>query len=67
MKSNGYNEDGWDLYEEQTRCEFEEYACRKGYALARHPEYKWEYLNNSTGKVWDMYHHGHVKGRTWNA
>lgn len=66
MKSNGCNEDGWDLFEEQTRQEFEYYACRQGYDLFRHPEDTWCYFNQRTEDAWRMYHVGHVKGRTWN-
>lgn len=35
MKPNGCNEDGWDLYEEQTRQDFEYYAVRRGYSVVR--------------------------------
>lgn len=67
MKSNGCNEDGWDLFEEQTRQEFEYYACRQGYDLFRHPEDTWCYFNQRTEDAWRMYHVGHVKGRTWSG
>ena len=66
IKSNGCNEDGWDLFEEQTRQEFEHYACRRGYDLYKHPDYPWQYFNTRTEDAWEMYHHGHVKGRNWN-
>lgn len=66
MKSNGCNEDGWDLYEEQTRQEFEYYAVRRGYSVVRDSEYSFFYAEQRTADAWEMYHHGHVKGRVWN-
>jgi len=66
MKSNGCNEDGWDLFEEQTRQEFEYYAVRRGYSVVRDSEYSWVYADKRTADAWEMYHHGHVKGRTFN-
>lgn len=66
MKNNGCNEDGWDLFEEQTRQEFEHYASCQGYDLRRHPENTWCYFNQRTEDAWRMYHVGHVSGRTWN-
>lgn len=66
IKSNGCNEDGWDLFEEQTRQEFESYACRRGYSVVRVSEYNFFYDDPTTQDAWEMYHQGHVKGRAWN-
>lgn len=66
VKSNGCNEDGWDLYYQETRDEFEYIAFRKGYDLTYDIECPWTYLNNTTDIAWEMFHIGHVKGRVWN-
>ncbi|QHJ82006.1 MAG: hypothetical protein [Bacteriophage sp.] len=66
MKPNGCNEDGWDLFEESTRKIFEEYAYRRGYSIVRDSEYSFFYADPRTEEAWEMYHRGHVKGRTWN-
>lgn len=66
MKNNGCNEDGWDLYEDHTRKEFEFYAVRQGYVLTRDTECPWVYAEQCTEDAWRMYHVGHVSGRTWN-
>lgn len=63
--NNGCNEDGWDLYEEQTRKEFEFYACRQGYDMTKDSECPWIYKEQRTEDAWRMYHVGHVKGRVW--
>jgi hypothetical protein len=67
MRDNGCDDDGWDLFEEQTRQEFEFYACRQAYDLHRHPRDTWTYSNQATQSAWRMFHLGHVKGRTFNA
>ncbi len=67
MKSNGCNEDGWDLFEEQTRQEFEYYACRQGYNLAKDSEYSLFYAEPHTEDAWRMYHQGHVSGRVFSV
>jgi len=66
MKANGCNEDGWDLYEEQTRSEFELYARTQGYDLTRDSEYSFMYARTKTNSAWVMYHKGHVDGRVWS-
>lgn len=66
MNFNGCNEDGWDLFEDQTRHEFESYAKCQGYGLFKHPEYGWFYFHQRTEDAWKMFHYAHVKGRTWN-
>ncbi len=66
MKNNGCNEDGWDLYEEQTRQEFEYYAVRRGYSVGRDKEYSFFYAEQRAADAWEMYLHGHVKGRGWD-
>ena len=66
MKPNGCNEDGWDLFEQQTREEFEHYAVRRGYDITRDSEYSFFYADKRTENAWEMYHQGHVSGRTWN-
>lgn len=63
MTNSGCNEDGWDLYEEQTRLEFEYYAARRGYSIERDIEYNFFYAEKRTADAWEMYHHGHVRGR----
>lgn len=64
--ANGCGEDsGYDYYEESVRKDFEEYACRKGYDLKRHPEWEFFYFNERTEEAWRMYHQGHVRGRGW--
>lgn len=65
IKNNGCNEDGWDLYEESTRKEFEEYACRQGYDLTRDAQLTFLYAQERTEDAWRMFHMGHVKGRMW--
>lgn len=62
---NGCNEDGWDLFEEETRQQFEEIARRKGYCLVRDNECIWCYADKRTEEAWRMFHVGHVKGRAW--
>lgn len=57
---------GWDLYEEQTRQEFEYYAVRRGYSVVRDSDYSFFYAEERTERAWEMYHQGHVKGRTWS-
>lgn len=64
--NNGCNEDGWDLFEEQTRQEFEYYAKSQGYSVERNTEYNFFYADVETENAWRMYHLGHVSGRTWN-
>ncbi|MCY1184302.1 hypothetical protein D9M73_249840 [compost metagenome] len=66
MKNNGCNEDGWDLFEDRTRQEFEYYAIRRGYSLMRDIEYSFFYADSRTEDAWRMYHQGHVSGRTWS-
>lgn len=66
MKSNGCNEDGWDLFEQQTKAEFEHYAVRQGYSIERDSEYSFFYADSRTEDAWRMYHQGHVSGRVWN-
>lgn len=65
MKPNGCNEDGWDLYEQQTKEEFEYYAVRVGYGITRDSEYSFFYADTRTEDAWRMYHQGHVSGRRW--
>lgn len=67
MKPNGCNEDGWDLYEQKTREEFEYLAQRRGYSLERDVVHDWFYAEQRTVDAWEMYHRGHVSGRVWNA
>jgi hypothetical protein len=67
MKPNGCNEDGWDLYEESTRQEFEYYAVRRGYSVVRDPEFNFLYAEEHTEAAWEMYHQGHVSGRGWGG
>lgn len=65
MNYNGCDEDGWDWFQEQTKAEFEQYALRQGYSLARDVEYSFFYADPRTEDAWRMYHQGHVSGRTW--
>lgn len=66
MKSNGCNEDGWDLFEEQTRQAFEYYAVRRGYSVERNGEYNFFYFEDRTEDAWEMYRKGHIDGRVWD-
>ena len=66
MKSNGCNEDGLDLFEQQTKQEFEYYAVRRGYDITRDTEYSFFYADTRTEDAWRMYHQGHVSGRVWS-
>jgi len=63
MKPNGCNEDGWDLFEESTLKEFEEYACRQGYDLTKDAELTLLYAQERTEDAWRMFYAGHVSGR----
>jgi len=65
VRDNGCNEDGWDLYEQQTREAFEFIACRTGFSLKRDEECPWMYAEKNTQDCWRMFHSGHVKGRGW--
>lgn len=66
MKTNGCNEGGWDLFEQQTKEEFEYYAVRRGYDIIRDSEYSFFYADAWTEMAWEMYHQGHVSGRVWS-
>lgn len=67
LRYNGCDEDGWDLHEEQTRNEFEDYAKRLGYSVKRNNLLEWFYADDRTQQAWLFYHIGHVQGRTWNS
>ena len=67
MKPNGCNEDGWDLFEPQTKEEFEYYAFLRGYDITRDSEYSFSYADKRTEDAWGMYHQGHVSGRVWDC
>lgn len=63
-QSYGSNEDGWDLFEQQVREDFESIAHRKfSLVLTRDVEYPWVYADKNTEDMWRMYHKGHVAGR----
>lgn len=64
---NGLNPNGWDLYEAQTKEEFEFYAHRRGYLLDKDELGPMFYANPRTQDAWEMYHKGHVMGRGWKA
>lgn len=60
--TNGCDDNGWDLYESQTREEFEFYAMRKGYDITG---FTFFYKDSSTQALWEAYHKGNVSGREW--
>jgi hypothetical protein len=65
MECNGCNEDGWGLFEQQTKEGFEHYAVRRGYDITRDREYSFLYVDKRTEGAWEMYHQGHLSGRVW--
>ena len=60
MKPNGCNEDGWDLFEQQTKEEFEYYAVRRGYDITRDSEYSFFYADTRTEDAWETVSYTHL-------
>lgn len=67
MTSNGCNEDGFDLYEAETKQEFEFYAVRYGYDLEKDDEVSFFYKDPLVQSLWEAFHKGHIMGRDWNG
>ena len=58
-----YEDSGYDFFEQQVKEEFESYARRQGYDIARDGEYNFFYKDERTADAWGIYHQAHVRGR----